>query len=146
MRFKESVEQAAYLKRAAELGHVELIFAGLDVLGGTPWRVNREIFDVVLQVWNQGIRMPKIPPAVYDMPEPEKPANLDTDPKAKVVYLQRQRSYMADKANNHSERCNVNYKVEIARTVSQPEPLSCTSVLLTQVIVPGRHDLHATQS
>ncbi|KAH8107638.1 DNA/RNA polymerase [Cristinia sonorae] len=116
MRFKESVEQHAYLRRASELGHVELIFAGLDVLGSTPWHINRDVFDVVLQVWNSGERMPKIPPAVFDMPEPAKPANVEVDQRAKVIYIQRHKQYLADKANNHSERCNVNYKVEIART------------------------------
>ncbi|THH27449.1 hypothetical protein EUX98_g6736 [Antrodiella citrinella] len=116
MRYKESVEQLAYLRKASELGHVELVYAGLDVLGSTPWQVNRAIFDVVLKVWNSGIRMPKIPPSVFDMPEPERLPIVDVDQKAKVVYLSRQKAYMNEKANNHSERCNVNYKVEIART------------------------------
>ena len=117
MRFKESVEQGAYLRRASELGHVELVFASLDVLGSTPWQINRPVFDVVLQVWNGGFRMPKIPPAVYDQPEPEKPPNADVDAKAKSIYVHRQKQHLSNKANNHSDRCNVNYKVEIARTV-----------------------------
>ena len=73
MRFKESVEQGAYLRRASELGHVELVFASLDVLGSTPWQINRPVFDVVLQVWNGGFRMPKIP-AVHG--EPRAPHEL----------------------------------------------------------------------
>lgn len=129
MRYKESVEQAAYLRRAADLGHVELVFASLDVLGGTPWKINAPIFDVVLKVWNSGARMPKIPPAVYDQPEPERPPNYDIDQKAKLVYLTRQKMYTSEKANNHSERCSVNYKVEIARTVCS-SVLHCLSYIL----------------
>ena len=37
MRFKDSQEQQQYLKHASSRGNVELVFAGLDVLGSTPW-------------------------------------------------------------------------------------------------------------
>ncbi|TFK67999.1 DNA/RNA polymerase [Pluteus cervinus] len=115
MRFKDSMEQLSYLKQASAAGNVELVYAGLDVLGSTPWKVNRRVFDVVLQVWNSGERLGKLPPAVYDLPEPERPQNWETDLKARSVFLQRQKAFNQGKANNHSDRCNVNYKIEIAR-------------------------------
>ncbi|KAJ8690626.1 DNA-directed RNA polymerase [Pleurotus ostreatus] len=115
MRFKDSVEQLAYLKHASQLGNVELVYAGLDVLGSTPWRINRPVFDVVLAVWNSGLRLGKMPPATYDEQEPERPDNYETDLRARNSYLQRQRAYAQGKANNHSDRCSVNYKIEIAR-------------------------------
>ncbi|KAH7908847.1 hypothetical protein BJ138DRAFT_1011941 [Hygrophoropsis aurantiaca] len=115
MRFKDSQEQQTYLQRASKMGNLELVYAGLDVLGHTPWKINKQIFDVVLKIWNSGERLGKIPPAVYDELEPEKPANLDTDMKAKSIYGQRLRAYIQEKAANHSDRCSVNYKIEIAR-------------------------------
>lgn len=115
MRFKDSAEQASYLRHASALGNVELVYAGLDVLGSTPWRINKKVFDVVLDVWNSGKRMGKLPPAIYDGPEPEVPPNMDTDIRAKTVYQQRMKAYNSDRANNHSDRCNVNYRLEIAR-------------------------------
>ena len=118
MRYKDSQEQLSYLKEASNLGNLELFYAALDVLGSTPWRINRAIFDVVLEIWNRGERLRKRPPAEFDQPEPEKPENYETDAKARMVYLQRQKQYANGKANNHSDRCNVNYKIEIARTVS----------------------------
>lgn len=118
MRFKDSQEQLSYLRHASEQGHLELIYAGLDVLGSTPWQVNRKVFDVVLKVWNSGERVCKIPPAVYDAPEPEKPENYESDPKARLIHITRQRAWSHIKANNHSDRCSVNYKIEIARAVS----------------------------
>ena len=117
MRFKDSAEQLSYLKHASALGNVELVYAGLDVLGSTPWKVNRNVFDVVLKVWNSGERMGKLPPVTYEHPEPERPQNYETDMMERNVYLQRQRAYQHSKANNHSDRCNVNYKIEIARAV-----------------------------
>ncbi|KIM89933.1 hypothetical protein PILCRDRAFT_812715 [Piloderma croceum F 1598] len=115
MRFKDSLEQKAYLRHATEAGSVELVFAGLDVLGSTPWKINRSVFDVVLKVWNSGERLCKVPPALYDRPEPERPPNIETDIKVKSVYGQRLRAFAQAKANNHSDRCSVNYKIEIAR-------------------------------
>lgn len=117
MRFKDSQEQQQYLKHASLRGNVELVYAGLDVLGSTPWQINRRIFDVVLEVWNAGHRLGKLPPAAYDEPEPEKMPGTETDQKARVIFLQRQRQWLMSKANNHSDRCNVNYKIEIAHYV-----------------------------
>ncbi|KAI1795428.1 DNA/RNA polymerase [Ganoderma leucocontextum] len=115
MRFKDSREQEVYLRHASEAGRLELVFAGLDVLGSTPWLINRRVFDVVLEVWNSGERFCKIPPAVPVEPEPVRPENMDTDNKAKSVFLQRQKQWIQAKAANHSDRCSVNYKVDIAR-------------------------------
>lgn len=117
MRFKESVEQLSYLRHASALGNVELVYAGLDVLGNTPWKINRKVFDVVIQVWNSGERMGKLPPAVFDQPEPKATENYETDLRARSIYLQRLKAYNQQKANNHSDRCSVNYKIEIARAV-----------------------------
>ncbi|KAI9511241.1 DNA/RNA polymerase [Russula earlei] len=115
MRFKDSQEQQQYLKHASSRGNVELVYAGLDVLGSTPWQINRKIFAVVLEVWNSGHRLGKLPPAVYDEPEPEKPPEVETDQKVRSIFIQRQRQWLVNKANNHSDRCSVNYKIEIAR-------------------------------
>ncbi|KIK64988.1 hypothetical protein GYMLUDRAFT_160261 [Collybiopsis luxurians FD-317 M1] len=114
MRFKESVEQASYVVHASELGNVELVYAGLDVLGSTPWQINRKVFDVVLQVWNSGEKLGKLPPAVFPDPEPVLPEGADL--KERSAYMQRLKAWTQDKANNHSDRCSVNYKIEIART------------------------------
>ena len=89
-----------------------------DVLGSTPWQINRKIFDVVLEVWNAGYRLGKLPPAVHDEPEPEKTPEMETDQKARSVYIQCYRQWLVSKANNHSDRCSVNYKIEIAHAVS----------------------------
>ena len=117
MRFKDSSEQELYLKEATNAGTVELVYAGLDVLGSTPWKINKAIFDVVVTVWNSGERMGKMPPAVFDQPVPEPPENMD-DLESRSHHLIRHRAWAQGKANTHSERCSVNYRVEIARAVS----------------------------
>lgn len=128
MRLKDTQEQLTYLRHASEAGHMEHVFAGLDVLGSTPWIVNREIFDVVLEVWNTGERFLKIPEASYGKPEPVKPDDYDTDAEAKSRYLQAWKQWQSNRANCHSNRCGVNYKVEIARAVSI---IHAVSVIMT---------------
>jgi DNA-directed RNA polymerase len=121
MRFKDSSEQELYLKEATNAGTVELVYAGLDVLGSTPWKINKAIFDVVVTVWNSGERMGKMPPSTFDRPPPTAPAPEDMgDLELRSHHLIRQRAWAQAKANTHSERCSVNYKVEIARAVSSP--------------------------
>ncbi|KAF8968738.1 hypothetical protein BDZ97DRAFT_326735 [Flammula alnicola] len=115
MRFKDSLEQEVYLREATNAGTVELVYAGLDILGSTPWNINKGIFDVVVKVWNSGERMGKIPPAQYDEPEPVLEEGKEGDMQAKTNYIMRHKVWSQGKANNHSDRCSVNYKVEIAR-------------------------------
>jgi len=130
MRFKDSIEQLSYLKHASTLGNIELIYAGLDVLGSTPWKVNRKVFDVVLQVWNSGERMGKLPPAIYDRPEPEAPENYETDLKARSIYLARPKAHNQEKAHNPSDRCSVNYRLELAPSASLGSALDIYSSLI----------------
>ena len=49
--------------------------------------------------------------------EPERPADYDTNLKARNDYQAAVRDAAAAKRNNHSERCSLNYKMEIARAV-----------------------------
>ncbi|KZT39784.1 DNA/RNA polymerase [Sistotremastrum suecicum HHB10207 ss-3] len=115
MRYKDSREQQVYMREASQAGNVELVYAGLDVLGNTPWNINRDVFNVVLDVWNSGKKLGKIPAAVLEIEEPVKPANYDADLTAKSNYLERMKAVQVAKGNNHSDRCSVNYKIEIAR-------------------------------
>ena len=117
MRFKDSVEQEVYLREATNAGSVELVYAGLDILGSTPWKINKSVFDVVIQVWNSGARMGKLPPAVFDQPEPVLDPAKENDMEAKSHHIGRHKLWVQLKANNHSDRCSVNYKIEIARAV-----------------------------
>ena len=129
MRYKDSVEQSSYLRAASANNGLEVVLAGLDVLGNTAWNVNREVFDVVLQVWNSGEALADLPPAEMTDPEPERPPPDDI--KAKGIYLQRLRQWNSIRASNHSQRCDINYKLEIARSFwakSSTSPITWTSV------------------
>ncbi|CDS00511.1 hypothetical protein [Sporisorium scitamineum] len=115
MRFKDSAEQGSYLRAASDNGDLDTVLAALDVLGNTSWKINKPIFDVMLEVWNSGKDIADMPPIEMEAPEPQKPDNYDHDIKARSVYLQRLKQWNQQRASNHSQRCDVNYKLEIAR-------------------------------
>ncbi|GAA5797577.1 hypothetical protein HPULCUR_002965 [Helicostylum pulchrum] len=116
MRIKDSAEQLIYLQKASEQDHLADVLAGLDVLGSTRWKVNKDVFKVVLEVWNSGKPIGDIPPIVDEHAVlPPKPENYDTDPKAKFNWVSEVKQIQTTERNNHSLRCDVNYKVETAR-------------------------------
>ncbi|KAF9522502.1 hypothetical protein CPB83DRAFT_911296 [Crepidotus variabilis] len=119
MRFKSSIEQELYLREATSSGSCSLVYAGLDILGSTAWKINKGVFETVLKVWNDGVRMGKVPPAVFDVEEPTLEETSASDISAmekKRDHGIKHRQWSQAKANNHSDRCSVNYKIEIART------------------------------
>ncbi|RIB09389.1 hypothetical protein C2G38_273120 [Gigaspora rosea] len=114
MRIKDCPEQVAYLKKASDNSHLEHVFAGLDVLGSTCWAVNKRVYEVVLKIWNSGEGVLDIPPADLNLEIPKKPEDYDSNVKAKIHWIKTCREINNKIRNNHSLRCMVNYKVEIA--------------------------------
>lgn len=114
LRYKDDVEQGSYLRAASEDGSLEIVLAGLDVLGSTAWSINGEVFEVMAKVWNMGTDLADMPPAEPVDTEPERPNNYDTDIKARGIYLKRLKHYNLKRAAIYSRRCDINYKLEIA--------------------------------
>ncbi|PWN33314.1 DNA/RNA polymerase [Meira miltonrushii] len=115
LRYKEVAEQGSYLRQASKEKNLDSVLAGLDVLGSTAWTINRDVYDVVGEVWNSGKSIADIPPLNIDEEEPQRPANYDTDLSARNIFVKRYKHYQLRKYNAHSERCDINYKLEIAR-------------------------------
>ena len=108
---KQSYE---YIKAAAESGDMSQVFAALNVLGKTPWRINKEVFDVMLQVWNTGEAIANIPAEnpTFDYP-PEPSPSDDRITRAKYAY--RLKEIEGRRDGLHSERCFQNFQLEVAR-------------------------------
>ena len=103
-----------YIKAAADSGDMQQVFAALDILGKTPWRINRDVFVVMLEVWNSGRPLANIPPADPQFtypPEPDSP----TDIKQRRVYAYKVREIENARDGMHSARCYHNFQLEVAR-------------------------------
>ncbi|RPB25620.1 DNA/RNA polymerase [Terfezia boudieri ATCC MYA-4762] len=114
VRTKDSREQDLYVKAAAVRGDLEQLFLGLDVLGSTSWAINEKIFNVVLKVWNSGEAVADIPPRELEIVFPPEP-DPSKGPLARINWAKEMRLKVAEKRNHHSSRCDVNFKLEIAR-------------------------------
>ncbi|CAG8465011.1 7475_t:CDS:10 [Paraglomus occultum] len=115
MRIRDSPEQRQYLREASKAGHLTKVFAGLDVLGSTRWAINKNVYNVVLEVWNSKQSIGGIPSAEQDLELPPKPDDYDVNAKARSEWMKQMRKIRSRIQGDHSERCSANYKVEIAR-------------------------------
>lgn len=120
MRFRDSPEQLQHIKKAAENRELDTVFAALDVLGSTAWSINRQVYDVISQVWNSGESLAGLPvkDPLLNIRDPPRPKDVDTDLAARTMYRRELKEAELFRRNQHSERCTINYKLEIARAVS----------------------------
>ncbi|KAF8537956.1 hypothetical protein BDD12DRAFT_743411 [Trichophaea hybrida] len=114
VRTKASKEQDIYVQTASNRGDLDQLFQGLDVLGQTAWKINKRVFDVVLQVWNNGEEFADIPPRDTGLAIPPEPAPNE-NPRVRMEWVKEVRRIKVLEKNNHSQRCNINLKLEIAR-------------------------------
>jgi DNA-directed RNA polymerase len=118
VRVSQNPEHLAYVKAADERGHLSLVYESLDVLGSTAWTINEQVYDVMRQLWNSGEAIADLPPAELPTPPPH-PENWDgMSIEEKRAFLQKKKKMEADRRNAFSQRCDTNYKIEIARAVS----------------------------
>ncbi|MCJ1250883.1 DNA-directed RNA polymerase [Trapelia coarctata] len=103
-----------YIRAAAESGDMTRVFAGLDVLGRTPWQINKGVFDVMLQVWNSGEGLGKVPPESPKFEYPPEPG-LSADLKERRTHAFRIREIENERDGLHSTRCFLNFQLEVAR-------------------------------
>ena len=115
MRTKDTQEQQRYLERASDEDRLATALTGLDVLGMTKWTINRSVFDTVIKVWNSGEELANIPPVHKELNIPPKPEDYETNKKVRMRWAMETKASKDLVANNHSMRCDVNYKIEIAR-------------------------------
>ncbi|KAG5513866.1 hypothetical protein PMAC_000488 [Pneumocystis sp. 'macacae'] len=113
MRSRDSLEQIQYLKIASERNNLKSIFEGLDVLGSTAWAINIPVFNVVIEVWNSGLEFAGIPPAEPNIAFPPQP--ISKDPADRISWQIQCKQIAKDVQNKQSIRCDINYKLEIAR-------------------------------
>ena len=107
-------DQRQYAMVAAKRGDMDQIFQSLDVLGSVPWKINRRVFDVLVQAWNSGESFAKIPalhPKFEYPPEPR----VNADPKERRTWAYQIKSIENEKSGLHSVRCFYNFQLEIAK-------------------------------
>lgn len=115
LRVKHSeTAQKDYGEAAADRGDLDQLFAGIDILGKTGWRINRSVFSVMLEAWNSGEQIANLPPLNKEFPEIERPSENAT-PKERWEWFSKMRAVDNEKSGIHSNRCFQNFQMEIAK-------------------------------
>ena len=96
----------------AKNSDMQEIFMALNILGSTQWKVNKEVYRVVKQVWDSGGGLADIPSRV-DRPLPEEP--ISKDPEELKRYKRLFSKVAQHNRDLHSLRCDHMLKMEVAR-------------------------------
>lgn len=108
------VQSKRYAITAAENGDMSQVFAGLDVLAKTQWKVNSFVFKVMLDAWNTGEAIAKIPPANQPTDKPREPPP-SAEPKVRQKWMRAVRDAENQRSGLKSQRCFQNFQLEVAR-------------------------------
>ncbi|KAH8885515.1 DNA/RNA polymerase [Thozetella sp. PMI_491] len=107
-------EQRLYTQAALRRGDMDQVLKGMDVLGKTAWKINRPVFDVMLDVWNSGEGFDAIPALHPDIQYPSEPDASD-DPSKRSSWIRMMKAADNEKCGLHSIRCNMNFQMEVAK-------------------------------
>lgn len=112
--YADDTSSKNYAMAASNNGDMQHMFAGLNALARTPWRVNRDLFEVMLLAWNSGEGMGKIVPENVEAIPPPEPAASD-GLRARYKWIEAVRKIENHKASIKSQRCFLNFQLDIAR-------------------------------
>ncbi|KHN98463.1 DNA-directed RNA polymerase [Metarhizium album ARSEF 1941] len=108
------MEQALYTKAAIKTGDMNHVFKGLDVLGKTAWRINKNVLNVMMEAWNTGKEIANMPPLNPELHIPEEP-DSSADPLLRRSWMQAVKAIENERSGLHSQRCFMNLQLEVAR-------------------------------
>ena len=115
VRVKDGDRQGRkYHMIAAERGDMDQVFKGLDVLGKTAWKINAEVFNVMLEAWNTGEPIASFPPEDPPRDYPPEPA-FDSDRAVRARWLNQIKSIENEAQGYRTQRCFQNLQLEVAR-------------------------------
>lgn len=109
--------QKQYAEAAAKRGDLDQVFRGLDVLGKTGWRINENVYKVMLDAWNSGEAFANLPQLDYgeEISLPDLPEGATA--RERHNHYKKLQSMKNEKTGRHSNRCFLNFQMEIARAM-----------------------------
>ena len=110
----DDVQAKRYAVTASRNGDMSQVFAGLDVLAQTPWKINRGVFDVMVEAWNSGEAIAKIPQENPAVEHPAEPLQ-DVPVVDRMKWIKKVKEIENFKGGVRSQRCFLNFQLEVAR-------------------------------
>ncbi|KAG8056393.1 hypothetical protein GUJ93_ZPchr0002g26150 [Zizania palustris] len=117
MRTRGARQQREAVKRAPR-EQMQSVFEALNTLGSTKWRVNKRVLNIVDRIWSSGGQLADLVDRA-DVPLPEKP---DTEDEAMLKkWKWNLRSVKKENSERHSQRCDVELKLAVARKMKDED-------------------------
>lgn len=107
------LSQRAYAESAIANGDLKKILKGIDVLSKVPWKINKDVFNVMVEAWNAGEGIGAMV-AAHDNPPPEEPP-ADASDAEKFKWRLEMNRWEKARDGFHSQRTYQNYQLETAR-------------------------------
>jgi len=114
-RIGKHPQHKKYMDAADAGNHMSTLYHALDCLGSTGWRINRHILEIAKTCWNTKEIWPSIPSGHrLHVNTYEKSEDIKEDiARRKTIRMQK-----VKEQNRYSQRCDTNYKILIAESVS----------------------------
>ncbi|KAL3582059.1 hypothetical protein D5086_016391 [Populus alba] len=117
MRIHGSKQQRDAVKRASR-NQLVPVFKALDTLGNTKWRINKRVLVVIDRIWASGGHLAGLVDR-EDAPLPEEPQTEDEAEIQKWTW--KVRSVKKENSERHSQRCDIELKLAVARKMKDEE-------------------------
>lgn len=117
MRTHGAKQQREALKRVPK-PQLGTVFEALDTLGNTKWRINKKVLGVVDRIWASGGRLADLVDR-EDVSFPEEPDTDDAETIKKWKW--KVRNIKKENAERHSQRCDIELKLAVARKMREEE-------------------------
>ncbi|ODV83043.1 hypothetical protein CANARDRAFT_30384 [[Candida] arabinofermentans NRRL YB-2248] len=114
MKTRNAPEQMSYVKAAANSNKLDTVFQALNNLGYTSWTINRKVMKTMIEVWNRGEAFLEIPKVTESLVLPD-PPKKGSSVQEFMQHRENCREIANAFAKDRSMRCDMNYKLEIAR-------------------------------
>ncbi|KAL1597748.1 DNA-directed RNA polymerase [Paraconiothyrium brasiliense] len=116
------LSQRAYAQSAIENGDMEKMLTGLDVLSKVPWQINKDVFEVMVQAWNNGEGIGAMVAEDNGLVRPEEPP-ANASRAEKHAWNKAIHEYENTRSGLHSQRCFQNFQLETARAYVREKKL-----------------------
>jgi DNA-directed RNA polymerase len=112
LRVKESRYQTEVLNNA----NLTKMYQAANALGKTPWKVNRDIYELMMTCWDRKIKIGKIPSRMdFDVPEVDPELFKNMSKAEKRTVRQQNQTISQKNAELHSLRCDFLLRVNVAK-------------------------------
>lgn len=103
----------AYLEELEGIPEMANVYRALNGLQQTRWQINRAVFDVVNQLWQEGGQLGGLP-SPDPLPMPAKPIDIATNEEARKEWRKKAAAVWADEISMRNHRAMTSVQLELA--------------------------------